>query len=456
MAVAANSTFLLEIDLMDLQNVESGSIAALIESCQQLRELRLMRCIRIDDTAFINLPMSMPPQDALRVLDLTECVEICDRAVEKIVVIFPRLRNLLLAKCRNLTDRAAFAITKLGKNLHYLHLGHCVRLTDDGVKALARSCTRIRYIDLAGCTNLTDAGVMQLAAYLPKLKRVGLVKCSGITDRSVLALATFPSRSNSGLARGVHNINALERVHLSYCSEVTLDGIHCLLNNCPRLTHLSLTGVQAILRDDITRYSRPAPEEFLEHQRPLFRVFSGPDVGRLRKHLNMIKERHDRYYNYDAEGNETIHMRPHTFNDDDDMLDEEDLEEDEITTPDDGDDDQGLIIHANRQIRGLSMDRTRQASVSPITRTADSPLHITQTNQFPRTLFQGQDSSGSRRQTVQATTVPLAVNRNSASVAARPNQIDTRQQGSYRDRMASNGSTSAISGLMNNAIIDDD
>jgi len=32
-----------------------------------------------------------------------------------------------------------------------------------------------------------------------------------------------------------------------------------LLNNCPKLTHLSLTGVQAFLRPDLEEFCREAP-----------------------------------------------------------------------------------------------------------------------------------------------------------------------------------------------------
>lgn len=63
-------------------------------------------------------------------------------------------------------------------------------------------------------------------------------------------------------------------------------GIHTLLNNCPRLTHLSLTGVQAFLRDDLTVFCREAPGEFNDHQREVFCVFSGNGVSRLREYLN--------------------------------------------------------------------------------------------------------------------------------------------------------------------------
>lgn len=37
-------------------------------------------------------------------------------------------------------------------------------------------------------------------------------------------------------------------------------GIHALLNQCPKLTHLSLTGVQAFyLREDLITFCREAP-----------------------------------------------------------------------------------------------------------------------------------------------------------------------------------------------------
>ena len=86
-------------------------------------------------------------------------------------------------------------------------------------------------------------------------------------------------------------------------------GIHALLNQCPKLTHLSLTGVQAFfLREDLIKFCREAPPgtdapkfiylpfdsislltalvEFTDHQRNVFCVFSGEGVNRLRTYLN--------------------------------------------------------------------------------------------------------------------------------------------------------------------------
>lgn len=221
MTIADHSTHLLEIDLYGLQNLESPAVTALLTSCPHLREMRLAHCSRINDSAFLDIPQDpeMPMTfDSLRILDLTDCSELGDKGVEKIISNCPRLRNLILAKCRQITDRAVFAITKLGKNLHYIHLGHCARITDVSVEALAKACNRIRYIDLACCVNLTDHSVTKLAG-LPKLKRIGLVKCAGITDESIYALAMGELKNG----RRVSGSSVLERVHLSYCTLLTLD-----------------------------------------------------------------------------------------------------------------------------------------------------------------------------------------------------------------------------------------
>jgi F-box and leucine-rich repeat protein GRR1 len=60
----------------------------------------------------------------LRILDLTGCTSLTDTAVEGIISVAPKIRNLVLAKCTLLTDNAIASVCKLGRYLHYLHLGH--------------------------------------------------------------------------------------------------------------------------------------------------------------------------------------------------------------------------------------------------------------------------------------------------------------------------------------------
>lgn len=235
MAFAQNCNHILEIDLHQCRLIGNEPVHALISNGQSLRELRLASCELISDEAFLSLPLSKT-YEHLRILDLTSCSRLTDRAVERIIDVAPRLRNVVFAKCRNLTDAAVHAISKLGKNLHYLHLGHCGHITDSAVIKLVQTCNRIRYIDLGCCVHLTDLSVMKLAE-LPKLRRIGLVKCSAITDNSVYALAQALER-RSHLDTPAHRRyrsaggSSLERVHLSYCINLSLTVRYSLSALC--------------------------------------------------------------------------------------------------------------------------------------------------------------------------------------------------------------------------------
>ncbi|KAJ2904416.1 putative scf e3 ubiquitin ligase complex f-box protein grra [Zalerion maritima] len=294
MAFATNCRNILEIDLQKCVNITNEPVTALLSQGKALRELRLVGCELLEDPAFLNLP-PLRTYEHLRILDLTSCALLTDRAVEKIIEVAPRLRNLVLAKCRNITDQSVYAISKLGRNLHYVHLGHCSNITDDAVKKLVSACNRIRYIDLGCCANLTDESVQRLAG-LPKLKRIGLVKCLSITDKSVFALSNMGGArrrqfrdSHGNIIEGYdvgYHTSSLERVHLSYCTNLTLKSVIKLLNASPRLTHLSLTGVLPFIREDLSQFCRDAPPDFNDHQRTVFCVFSGQGVMGLRDHLN--------------------------------------------------------------------------------------------------------------------------------------------------------------------------
>ncbi|CAM1502680.1 Fc.00g074560.m01.CDS01 [Cosmosporella sp. VM-42] len=344
LAFAEHCPNILEIDLHQCSQIGNQPVTSLLARGNCLRELRLASCELIDDDAFLSLPPGRMFEH-LRILDLTSCTRLTDAAVQKIIDVAPRLRNLVLAKCRNITDAAVHAISKLGKNLHYVHLGHCGNITDEGVKKLVHNCNRIRYIDLGCCTLLTDESVKRLAL-LPKLKRIGLVKCSSITDESVFALADAAYRprvrrdTNGQFFGGEYYASSLERVHLSYCVNLTLKSIMKLLNSCPRLTHLSLTGVAAFQRDDFQPYCRQAPPEFTQHQRDVFCVFSGNMVSKFRDFLNTSPQFEELRDSFPRRGTRVVYdanrlapsparrSRDAAEGDDDEMADEEnDLDE---------------------------------------------------------------------------------------------------------------------------------
>ncbi|KAF9780029.1 RNI-like protein [Thelephora terrestris] len=299
-ALAQSCPYLLEIDLNGCRYVSDLGVRDLWTHCKYMREMRLAHCINLTDAAFPSAvkeivppaginpfaqssqppptadPDDLPPLvltrsfDHLRMLDLTSCSRITDDAIEGIVSNCPKIRNLVVAKCSSLTDAAVESICKLGKHLHYLHLGHITSITDRSVSQLARSCTRLKYIDLANCSLLTDMSVFELAA-LQKLRRIGLVRVNNLTDQAVYALT--PRRAT------------LERLHLSYCNQISVYAINFMLQKLPKLNHLSLTGIDAFRNPEFQQFCRQPPSDFNSTQRAAFCVFSGKGVAELRDYL---------------------------------------------------------------------------------------------------------------------------------------------------------------------------
>lgn len=98
---------------------------------------------------------------------------------------------------------------------------------------------------LEDCVLLTDMSVFELSA-LPKLRRVGLVRVNQLTDEAIYALAERHA--------------TLERIHLSYCDQISVMAIHFLLLKLHKLTHLSLTGVPAFRQSELQKFCREAPK----------------------------------------------------------------------------------------------------------------------------------------------------------------------------------------------------
>ncbi|KAJ7498740.1 hypothetical protein FB451DRAFT_1334373 [Mycena latifolia] len=295
-ALAHSCPLLLEIDLNHCKLITDISIRDIWTHSSHMREMRLSHCPELTDAAFPAplktdgpdapnpFPSSVSPDDLpplvldnsfehLRMLDLTACSLVTDDAVDGIIAHAPRIRNLVLSKCGLLTDRSVENICKLGRYLHYLHLGHAAKITDRSVRTLARSCTRLRYIDFANCVLLTDMSVFELSS-LPKLRRVGLVRVNNLTDEAIFSLADRHA--------------TLERIHLSYCDQISVMAVHFLLQKLHKLTHLSLTGVPAFRQPELQRFCREPPSEFSSTQQMAFCVYSGKGVSQLRAFLTEL------------------------------------------------------------------------------------------------------------------------------------------------------------------------
>ncbi|KAF9187876.1 SCF ubiquitin ligase complex subunit [Haplosporangium sp. Z 767] len=282
LALTQHCPQLMEMDLTRCSLITNTAIQSVFQKLRHIRDINMTLLPNLTDQAFAFIPfagtttsasLSAVRYDQLRVLNLSLCDHITDEALARIIPAAPRLRNLVLTKCDRITDVGVCVIKVLGKHLHHLHLGHCSKLTDRAIITLAQHCTRIRYLDLACCSKLTDAAVFALAQ-LPKLRRIGLVKCSNITDHGIYALLVSQVVPQT-----------LERVHLSYCVHLSDTAVAALVQQCTRLTHLSVTGVPAFMSPRYQQFCRVSPTEFTARQREVFCVFSGKGVRELRQFM---------------------------------------------------------------------------------------------------------------------------------------------------------------------------
>jgi hypothetical protein len=87
--------------------------------------------------------------------------------------------------------------------------------------------------------------VLELAT-LPSLRRLSLVQLRKLTDNAVYFLS--------------EHTPTLERLHLSHCDGLSLDSIHHAIRKLPELVHLSATGIPALVRPGVERFSEQPPQ----------------------------------------------------------------------------------------------------------------------------------------------------------------------------------------------------
>ncbi|KAL6940275.1 hypothetical protein ACO0QE_004173 [Hanseniaspora vineae] len=274
--LAKTCPLLVEVDITESENVTDAGLIELFARLNLLREFRITHNKNVTDNFSATILAKTDKLHNLRLLEISSCENISDKTVENFVYLAPKLRQALFGKCGRLTDAALLQFSKLGKNLQTLHMGHCIHITDKGVTNLIKHCPRLQYLDFACCVELTNKSLVAFGT-LTKLKRIGLVKCSLINDDGMLKMIEQRGKQDS-----------LERVHLSYCTNLTIYPIYRLLDACPKLSHLSLTAIPSFLRSDITTFCRLPPNDFTDAQRQIFCVFSGGNVKKLREHLTKL------------------------------------------------------------------------------------------------------------------------------------------------------------------------
>jgi hypothetical protein len=109
--------------------------------------------------------------------------------------------------------------------------GGCVRLSENAILSffsrISASVSNLKSLDLSGCVQLSRTSLENLLRFCPNLQELNLSQCQQLDDALLRAIVSHLHRT-------------LRVLDLSYCWEITDEGLKILLQAVAPLTSLSL------------------------------------------------------------------------------------------------------------------------------------------------------------------------------------------------------------------------
>ncbi|KAF0296641.1 F-box/LRR-repeat protein 20 [Amphibalanus amphitrite] len=131
-----------------------------------------------------------------------------------------------------------------GGFLKALSLHGCQWVTDPALRIFAEQCNNIEDLNLQGCRRITDLTCESLSQHCPNLYTLDL-RSTNVGDRSLKYLSD-----------GCHN---LHRINISWCGDITENGVEALARGCPKLSHFIAKGCDQINDAAVVQLARHCP-----------------------------------------------------------------------------------------------------------------------------------------------------------------------------------------------------
>ncbi|KAJ3188499.1 hypothetical protein HK101_009134 [Irineochytrium annulatum] len=193
--------------------------------------IELFDCARLSANCLRQIAMSSMN---VRVLNLSDCGQMNDEALDAITSNCPHLHSLTLKGPFLVTDKAYERLfTALGGILRLLCLENAAKLSSSSIECLADNCPNVESLSLGQCRALKDEGVKSLEK-LARLETLVLEELGEVKDESIVGVI-----KSIGKALKVLELNGFPDME----DLVLLDGI---APNCRKLQRLSLRGNESL------------------------------------------------------------------------------------------------------------------------------------------------------------------------------------------------------------------
>ncbi|TGZ63621.1 hypothetical protein CRM22_006826 [Opisthorchis felineus] len=190
---------------------------------ESIRQLYMVNCSELTDSILRDL-MVFP---SLVVINLSRCTKLTDVGVKCIAqsAYASKLRELYLAGCGNLTDRSIICLDKRLPQLAYFSVACCPRISKPALMRLDR-WKGLWQLNISG-TDLDNRGLAAIGN-LPRLRELKIAKCYSVVD--------------AGLEKFAQRAEHLEFIDLSFCNNLTDEGIKALSFCCRYLQVIKLAS----------------------------------------------------------------------------------------------------------------------------------------------------------------------------------------------------------------------
>jgi len=247
----------LELDLSGSCNLTPNLLQELSLLVPNLLSINLSCCNYLGDEDILILFSGLdtsPSQFSIQQIDLSH-TQITDEGIKLIALKCPRLTTINLKGCLHITDMGLSLVSQYCKNLSHLVIADCARISDTGVQLVAQEAKQqLVLLDLNDCTQITDKTLAYLGYYCPNLSYLRLKNTSAtslmltkllprvrITELNVQGVAGINDKFLFLLSR-FQQAN-LKRLDVSFCYQVSMEGINKVASEADLLSDVSLFGL---------------------------------------------------------------------------------------------------------------------------------------------------------------------------------------------------------------------
>ncbi|XP_046422453.1 F-box/LRR-repeat protein fbxl-1-like isoform X1 [Neodiprion fabricii] len=255
-------------------NVSSAGIDSLTKNCGDIRKLVLGSCTSSCDNDLIKLFSKNKklkslkivqnslltgkclvhlPADGIEEISLAQCNAVSSCSFSNAIAKFSNLSSLSLNRCVSLCDYAIWAIASRVDSLKDLELwGYFPLLTTNAMSHVA-NLVNLERLNVGWNPVVTNNFLLAVAAQCVLLKRIDLTGCNTVTDEGIAAIASLPKLNELLISYMGHvsddalpHMHQLKHLECRGCPRLTDSGTSALIQVCPQLELLDLSGCDCI------------------------------------------------------------------------------------------------------------------------------------------------------------------------------------------------------------------